>query len=90
MIELKSADQLQKAIETARKAKLFIKPSSLFRQYVVENRQNGRSYIINFFVRAGKRFGHCDCAAGERNLACKHLAASAGYYMMRAEQMRSH
>jgi hypothetical protein len=90
MIELKSAGQLKRAIENAKAANRYIRPSSMFCQYVVENRGNGKVYTVDFFVRNRKRFGHCTCAAGERGMACKHLAASAGYHLMRAGQMRSH
>jgi hypothetical protein len=90
MVQLISREQLERAIENARKAKLVVRPTSMFRQYTVENRNNGRSYTVDFFVRAGKRFGHCACKAGVSNIACKHLAASAGYHMMRAEQMKVH
>ena len=87
MIQLISREQLEQAIENAKAARLFVRPSSMFRQYVVENRGNGRTYTVDFFVRNHKRFGHCTCAAGERGIACKHLAASADYHMMRAEQL---
>lgn len=76
MIELVSAEQLRKAIERARKSKLFVRFVQ-FRQFRVENRENGRTYNVNFFVRNGRRFGHCTCKGGERGLACKHLAAAA-------------
>jgi hypothetical protein len=90
MIELISKEQLARAIENAKAANLYVRPSSMFRQYVVENRGNGKIYTVDFFVRNRRRFGHCTCAAGEHSMACKHLAASAGYHLMRAEQMRSH
>lgn len=76
MIELKSAEQLSKAIERARAGRLFVRFIQ-FRQFRVENRANGKTYNVNFFLRAGHRFGHCDCKGGERGLACKHLAAAA-------------
>ena len=76
MLELKSAAQLGKAIERAKAGRLFVRFVQ-FRQFKVENRANGRTYNVNFFVRAGRRFGHCDCKGGERGLACKHLAAAA-------------
>ncbi len=76
MIELKSAEQLGKAIARARAGRLFVRFVQ-FRQFRVENRANGHTYNVNFFVRAGRRFGHCDCKGGERGLACKHLAAAA-------------
>lgn len=77
MIELKSAEQLNKAIERARAGRLFVQPTSIFRQYRVTNRETGARYIVNFFVRNGKRYGHCTCLAGQKNLACKHIATSA-------------
>jgi len=76
MLELKSAAQLGKAIERAKAGRLFVRFVQ-FRQFRVENRANGRTYNVNFFVHAGRRFGHCDCKGGERGLACKHLAAAA-------------
>ncbi|MFL6211819.1 MAG: SWIM zinc finger family protein [Pyrinomonadaceae bacterium] len=76
MIELKSTEQLSKAIKRAKTSSLFVRFVQ-FRQFRVENRANERTYNVNFFVRAGKRFGHCDCKGGERGLACKHIAAAA-------------
>jgi uncharacterized Zn finger protein len=60
------------------------------RQYKVTNRETGAQYVVDFFVRHGKRFGHCTCKAGQRNIACKHLASAAGLHMMRAAQDTSH
>jgi uncharacterized Zn finger protein len=82
LLELINRDQLKRAIENAKAAKLFVRPTTMFRQYRVENRSNGKTDTVDFFVRNRKRFGHCTCAAGERGMACKHLAASAGYHMM--------
>lgn len=76
MIELKSAAQLEKAIERAKAGSLFV-CFVRFRQFRVVNRVNGRTYNVNFFVRSGRRFGQCNCTGGERGLACKHLAAAA-------------
>lgn len=90
MIELVSAEQLAKATERAKASNLFVQPSSIFRQYRVTNRDNGQVYVVNFFVRKdGKRFGGCTCKAGERNLACKHLAAAAGLHVCIAAQKRA-
>src|SRR5919107_611866 len=83
MIELVSADQLARATERAKASNLLVQSTSIFRQYRVTNRDNGNQYVVNFFVRNGKRYGHCTCKAGERNLVCKHLSASAGYHVMR-------
>jgi hypothetical protein len=87
MIELISADQLSKATERAKAANLLVQPTTIFRLYCVTNRDNGNTYTVNFFVRKdGKRFGGCTCKAGERNLACKHLAAAAGLHVCIAAQ----
>jgi hypothetical protein len=89
MIELKSAEQLSKATSRAKAGKLFVQPSTLLRQYHVTNRETGARYVVDFFVRKdGKRYGHCTCKAGERNLACKHLSAAAGYHVMRMAAQR--
>jgi hypothetical protein len=88
MIELQNANQLSKATNRAKAGKLFVQPSNLFRQYHVTNRETGARYVVDFFIRNGKRFGHCTCKAGERNLACKHLSAAAGYHVMRMSAQR--
>lgn len=84
MIELKSADQLSKAIARAKASKLFVQVTGASRQYRVTNRENGNTYTVDFFVRNGKRFGHCGCKGGARNFACKHLAAAAALNIWRA------
>lgn len=89
MIQLQSAEQLTKATERAKSSKLFVQPTAMFRQYRVTNRETGSQYIVDFFVRNGKRFGHCTCKAGIGNIACKHLSAAAGFHVMRAARQRS-
>jgi uncharacterized Zn finger protein len=89
MIQLNSTEQLGKAIKRAKAGRLFVRFIQ-FRQFRVENRQNGRTYNVNFFVREGKRFGHCDCKGGERDLACKHLAAAAAVQIGIAAMRLSH
>lgn len=89
MIQIRSAAQLGKAIERARAGKLFVRFVQ-FRQFRVENRENGCTYNVNFFVRDGKRFGHCDCKGGERGLACKHLAAAAAVQVSIARMRHAH
>lgn len=81
MIELISAEQLSKAIKRARAGRLFVQPTSIFRQYIVTNRETGAQYYVDFFVRGGRRYGHCQCLAGENNQACKHLAAAAALHV---------
>ncbi len=87
MIELKSADQLTKATARAKGSKLFVQIIG-WRQYRVTNRENNHEHTVDFFVRDGKRFGHCTCKAGMVNVACKHLAAASGLHVMMAAQHR--
>lgn len=89
MIQLVSTEQLAKAIDRAKAGRLFVRFVQ-FRQFKVENRQTGASYNVNFFVRDGRRFGHCDCKGGERGLVCKHLAAAAAVQTGIAAMRRSH
>jgi uncharacterized Zn finger protein len=89
VIELKSTEQLSKAISRAKAGSLFVRFVQ-FRQFKVENRANGQTYNVNFFVRAGRRFGHCDCKGGERGFACKHLAAAAAVQTGIAAMRLSH
>jgi uncharacterized Zn finger protein len=88
MIELISADQLSKAIARAKTGRLFVQATSIFRQYRVTNRETGAQYVVDFFVRNGKRYGHCSCKGGERHV-CKHLAAAAGYHLYVAALRRT-
>ena len=80
MIELKSHQQLHRAIERARREakNLVVRSTCASRQYTVLNRVTGNRYQVVLFVRKdGKRFGHCTCKAGQNALACKHVAAAA-------------
>ncbi len=91
MIQLQSAEQLKKATERAKAGKLFVQTTGLSRQYQVTNRETGAQYTATFFVRDGKRFGHCTCKAGMNNMACKHLSAAAGLHVcIAAQQQTSH
>jgi hypothetical protein len=47
MIELKSKEQLNEAIERAKKSRLYVRASSFFRQYKVENRENDRIWLAS-------------------------------------------
>jgi hypothetical protein len=90
MIELKSREQMERAIERARQSKLVVRRTTASRMYRVENLDNGQVYTCNFYVRSSDRarFGHCTCKAGSPPLnkegvpmyearPCKHLAAAA-------------
>lgn len=81
MIQLVSAEQLKNAIARAHRSNLFVKTTSISMMYRVLNRDNGKEYTVNFFVRNRKRYGHCDCLAGANHQPCKHLVAAAGVHI---------
>lgn len=81
MIQIQSAQQLSKAAERARKGHLFVQQTTISRQYRVTNRDTGAQYTVDFFLRNGKRFGHCTCKAGMSNQACKHLSAAVALHV---------
>jgi uncharacterized Zn finger protein len=81
MIQLTTAEAISKATERAKESKLFVQAIQ-WRQYRVTNRATGAQYVVDFFVRNGKRFGHCTCKAGLNNIACKHLSAAAALHVM--------
>lgn len=60
-----------------------------FRQFRVTSRATGAQYNVSFFVRDGRRFGHCDCKGGERHV-CKHLAAALAVHVGIAAERRGH
>ncbi|HEX8565429.1 MAG TPA: SWIM zinc finger family protein [Pyrinomonadaceae bacterium] len=88
MIGLISRNTINKAIERAKaeRKNLVVRRTTAARQYRVENRATGGNYIVNFFVRNNRKFGHCSCPAGLNNLACKHIAAAAALNIYLAEQ----
>ncbi len=86
MIRLLNPEQLSKAIERAKASNLLVQRMSIYRQYRVTNRETRAQYTVNFFVRDGKRYGHCDCKAGINSQACKHLSAAAGLHVMIAAE----
>jgi hypothetical protein len=90
MIQLTTAAAIAKATERAKQSKVFVQPTSTFRQYHVTNRETGARYMVDFFVRKdGKRFGHCICKGGMAGLACKHLSAAAALHTYLAAQKRA-
>ena len=86
MIRLLNPEQLSKATARAKASNLFVQRTSIYRQYRVTNRETGAQYVVNFFVRNGERYGHCNCKAGVNNQACKHLSAAAGLHVMIAAE----
>ena len=79
-------DPILSRTERARASDLLVQRTSIYRQYRVTNRATGAQYVVNFFVTEGKRYGHCDCQAGARHIACKHLAAATGLHVTVASE----
>jgi uncharacterized Zn finger protein len=88
VIELKSTEQLSSAIGLAHRdaRNLVVRATGTSRQYRVTNRAKGTQYTVEFFVRHGKRLGHCSCRAGINGRPCKHVAAAAALNVYLAEQ----
>lgn len=88
MIELTTAENISRAIERAKRSKLFVQAVA-WRIYKVTNRENGNSYEVTFTVTNGKRFGKCTCKAGQQQMACKHLAAAVSRHVMIAAERQA-
>lgn len=89
MIELRSPEQLKRAIELANadRKNLLVQLTDVPRKYRVSNKKKNRVYEVTFSVREDKKkFGHCTCRAGELGKECKHLAAAAGLNVCLAQQ----
>jgi uncharacterized Zn finger protein len=89
MVELKSGEQLNKAIQRAREnaRNMIVRMTNTPRQYMVINKNNQSSYEVSFSVkRNGQKFASCDCKAGQHGLLCKHIAAAAALNTCLAEQ----
>lgn len=77
LIELRSEQQMARAIERARKLKPFVKVIG-FRWYEVKSSDRKSIYTIHFYNRPnGRMLGECNCKGGERGFICYHLAGAA-------------
>ncbi len=85
MIQLTSADTLQKAINKARTVKPFVRVRR-FGSYTVTNKQTGATYTVECSKHDGKRFASCTCKAGERGTPCYHVAAAAAAHLQLAAE----
>jgi hypothetical protein len=88
MIELKSTEQMRRAIENARanRKHLVVRMTNVARQYIVFNKNTNGSYLTSFDRKDGKRYGSCTCKAGQLNRICKHIAAAAALNICLAER----
>jgi hypothetical protein len=86
MVEIKSGEKMDKAIQRAKDANLLVQVAD-FREYKVTNRETGAVYEVNFYVSAGRKFGDCQCRAGQCGQLCKHVAAALGWHVVRAAEI---
>lgn len=80
MIELRSREQMARAIERAKKLKPFVRVRG-FRWYEVKSSTNESVYTVHFYKVGRQRLGECNCKAGERGLICYHLAGAAAVHI---------
>ena len=83
MIELRSREQMAKAIERAKKIKPFVRYRG-FRWFEVTSSDGVTVYTIHFWESingSGRMLGECNCKGGERGLICLHLAACAAVHL---------
>lgn len=80
MIELKSKEQMAKAIKRSYQLKPFVRVRG-FRWYEVKSSNGENIYTVHFYKNGCQRLGECNCTAGERGLICYHMAASAAVHI---------
>ncbi|MBD0369782.1 MAG: hypothetical protein ICV60_02935 [Pyrinomonadaceae bacterium] len=80
MIELKSKEQMAKAIKRARQLKPFVRVRG-FRWYEVQSSRSEEIYTIHFYKEGKRRLGECNCKGAQRGYVCYHLAASAAVHI---------
>ena len=86
MIEL-TLERLEKATAKARITKPLVKVIE-FRKYQVTNRDTGATYEVKFSKVGSRKFGECNCKAGQAGkYACHHLIAGLSRHLAYAEQM---
>jgi hypothetical protein len=88
VIELKSKEQMSKAIKRARQLKPFVRVRG-FRWYEVKSSNNDSIYTVHFYKVGRQRLGECNCKAGERDLVCYHLAGAAAVHIGIAAMRRA-
>jgi hypothetical protein len=80
MIELKSKEQMAKAIKRARQLKPFVRVRG-FRWYEVQSSNGEQTYTIHFYKDGKRRLGECNCQGGQRGYVCYHLAGAAAVHI---------
>ena len=80
MIELKSKEQMTKAIQRARKLKPFVRIRG-FRWYEVKSSNSESIYTIHFYKNGRQKLAECNCKAHEHGFLCYHIAGAAAVHV---------
>lgn len=80
MIELKSKEQMAKAIKRAKQLKPFVRVRG-FRWYEVQSSNGQETYTIHFYKDGKRKLGECNCKGGQRGYVCYHLAGAAAVHI---------
>jgi hypothetical protein len=88
VIELKSKEQMTRAIKRAHQLKPFVRVRG-FRWYEVQSSNGENVYTIHFYKAGKQKLGECNCKAGERGLVCYHLAGAAAVHIGIASMRRA-
>ncbi len=88
MIELKSKEQMAKAIKRARQLRPFVRVRG-FRWYEVQSSNHDAVYTIHFYKSGRQKLAECNCKAGERGLICYHIAGAVAIHLGIASMRRA-
>ncbi len=80
MIELKSKEQMAKAIKRARQLRPFVRVRG-FRWYEVKSTSTNEIYTLHFYKDGKRRLAECTCKGNQRGYVCLHIAAAAAVHI---------
>jgi hypothetical protein len=88
MIELKSKEQMAKAIKRARQLKPFVRVRG-FRWYEVKSSNGDETYTIHFYKVGRQKLAECNCQGGQRGYVCYHIAGAVAVHLGIAAMRRA-
>jgi hypothetical protein len=88
VIELKSKEQMEKAITRARQLKPFVRVRG-FRWYEVKSTSTGETYTLHFYKDGKRRLAECTCKGNQRGYVCLHIAAACAVHIGIASMRRA-
>jgi len=80
MIELRSLEQMARAIERAKQNKPFVRVRG-FRWYEVKSTSTDEVYTLHFYKEGKRRLAECTCKGNQRGYLCLHIAACAAVHI---------